>query len=356
MEATNCETANRRLSDVSRYRAESFSFNVASVGYAAYNFGCNGLYCLVNLYRWHFCGKKHEPTNIDHKDNRKTDIRVNRCYEINLRIIHKTNRPFNESSPSNFPLASLLSTTEKRKRKWIFRCFEWTCFRMDINPVAKSVCNMRLLSTDVARIEPQTLQRRGILRERKAAAFLRSISLLFFASVSRASSVGCAKKKGRKEERKEERKKERKRKSRRSSPSSKAEEAFHAGLRIQSGRIIRSPFTGIYFFSLFSPPSPRFSSFLSRFVDRTIGSCAECCCLRIVLAEKFPLKNPQRRNRKNVRGKVMLRSSSVRTSYANFRDLYRSLSKTLREKPERTDRNAIPFPKSLATTRSMYPW
>lgn len=148
--------------------------------------------------------------------------------------------------------------------------------------------------------------------------------------------------------RKKERKEGRKRKSRRSSPSSKAEEAFHAGLRIQSGRIIRSPFTGIYFFSLFSPPSPRFSSFFSRFVDRTIGSCAECCCLRIVLAEKFSLKNPQRRNRKNVRGKVMLRSNSVRTSYANFRDLCRSLSKTLREKPERTDRNAIhPFSKEL---------
>lgn len=44
----------------------------------------------------------------------------------------------------------------------------------------------------------------------------------------------------------------------------------------------------------------------------------------------------------------MLRSNSVRTSYANFRDLYRSLSKTLRKKPERTDRNAIhPFSKEL---------
>lgn len=127
MKAINRETANRRLSDVSRYRAESFSFNVASVGYAAYNFGCNGLYCLVNLYRWYFCGKKHEPTSTDRKDNRKTDIRVNRNCEINLRIIHKTNRRFKLSV--QFPFGIVTFNHRKEEEK-----VDFSVFRMDVFP------------------------------------------------------------------------------------------------------------------------------------------------------------------------------------------------------------------------------
>ena len=171
-------------------------------------------------------------------------------------------RPLSFSLSFKYSTNRLLNSNIFRADKDFERNFFWTKEPQDRVYSRKSARSTRPLSRE-------TLGSGNVAtREKGGKAFLGSMSLLFFASVSRASSVPrlCRAKKERKE-RKEGRKKERG-KSRRSSPSSKeAEEAFRAGLRIQSGRIIRSPAFIFISLSLYQPP-PFSSSPLSRWSHR----------------------------------------------------------------------------------------
>ena len=106
----------------------------------------------------------------------------------------------------------------------------------------KSACSTRLIIRETLE---WILERCNVVdawwgKKRRCLVRCRFCFLHLCREASSAPRLCRAKKKERKE-RKEGRKEE-KGKSRRSSPSSKeAEEAFRAGLRIQSGRIIRSP-------------------------------------------------------------------------------------------------------------------
>ena len=130
-------------------------------------------------------------------------------------------------------------------------------------------------------------QRRRIHRRRKKRrsfaryrfCFLHLCREPLLPPVAREGTNERTKEREREREKESKRKRKGGRKSGRSSPSSKAEEAFRAGLRIQSGRIIRSSVSilslslSIFLSASSFSVSSRFSS---RFVDSAIGSCAEC--------------------------------------------------------------------------------